>query len=148
MCRKTLYLPILSLLCMIAMATPAAAGNNVEGTWVVNVDLNAPPPFLPESFTALETYCRGGGMTTSNDMTQQLPGGQGSWTRDGGDAEVTILFFTRDANGVANGTIKVRHTVTLIGSDTYSGTGVAEVRNLDGLLLGSVSFTSEGTRLE
>lgn len=145
----TIFITLLTLACAAAYAQPDPAvharNGQIEGTWIVDVDLISPPPFLPEAFTALETYARGGGMVTANDM-QQGPG-QGSWARQGDDYVVTILFFTKDAAGATNGSIKVRHRVTLAGRDEYSGVGNAEVFDAAGNFAGSVAFHTQGRRL-
>src|SRR5688572_12249404 len=112
---------LLTLVSINAVAAPpaVAASTNaqLEGTWVVTVDLITPPPCLPEEFPALETYCRGGGMITSNNMLQGP--GQGSWEKNGNQYAVTILFFTHDAAGAPNGSIRVTHTVNASSRDAY-----------------------------
>lgn len=123
----------------------ASSSPQLEGTWVAAVDLLNPPPFLPEEFTALETYSRGGGMITSNNTG--VGPGQGSWERSGDGYTVTILFFTFDPGGAHSGSIRVRHSISLDGRGEYSGQGVAEVFDTAGNLLGSVSFNSQGRRL-
>lgn len=146
--KKQLFLAMAVLLTTIATAQPSAAverAPQLEGTWVVTVDLHNPPPFLPETFTALETYSRGGGLVTGNDM-QQGPG-QGSWERNGDQYVVAILFFTRDPENVTNGSIRVRHRVGLDGSGAYSGAGEADLFDSSGNLVMTVPFTSSGQRL-
>lgn len=136
------------LISAVAAAEPAAnrgRAAQLEGTWVVTVDLHNPPPFLPETFSALETYSRGGGLVTGNDM-QQGPG-QGSWEKDGDEYAVSILFFVRDADNATTGSIRVRHRVTLDGADSYTGTGEADLFDAAGVPLGTVPFTTIGQRL-
>ena len=131
-----------------ATAQDNSGGQKIEGSWVVTVFLNNPPPFLPTSFTALETYSRGGGIVTSNNLAAGPRLGQGAWDKEGQQFEVGILFFILDQNGAQTGSIKVRHTVTLNGKNEYSGEGVADVCDAAGNLLASVSFTSEGRRIK
>ena len=140
---------ILALLVTSARFTSAqdSSGQKIEGSWVVEVVLNNPPPFLPPSFTALETYSRGGGFVTSNNLTAGPRQGQGAWDKEGRQYEVGILFFTFDQNGAQNGSIKVRHSITLNGRDEYSGEGVAEIYDVAENLLASISFTSHGQRI-
>lgn len=122
-------------------------GNRLEGTWVVTVAATAPN--FPPSFIALETYSRGGGMVTSNNLpVPVLPKlGQGSWEKDGNQYAVVIQFFTFDENGAPNGSIRVTHTLNLQGKDAYSGVGEAEFRDVNGGTLFTLPFTSEGQRL-
>jgi hypothetical protein len=141
---------LLTLLCAAAAAAQSGASDNsgaatLEGTWAVSVHLNNPPPGLPEEFTALETYSRGGGMVTTNDIPKGP--GQGTWEKNGDGYRVTILFFTFDAGGVRNGSIRVRHNLSLKGKNDYTGRGVADIFDASGNLLVSVPFDSHGQRL-
>jgi hypothetical protein len=141
---------ILALLVTSARFAKAqdSSGQKIEGSWVATVFLNNPPPFLPSSFTALETYSRGGGIVTSNNLAAGPRIGQGAWDKEGRQFDVGILFLILDQNGAQTGTIKVRHSVTLNGKDEYSGEGVAEIRDTAENLLATVSFTSEGRRIK
>jgi hypothetical protein len=141
-------LALLAASARFATAQDNSNGQKIEGSWAVEVFLNNPPPFLPASFTALETYSRGGGIVTSNNMAAGPRLGQGAWDKGGRQFDVGILFFILDQNGAQTGTIKVSHTVTLDGRDAYSGEGVAEIYDTAGNLLASVSFISEGRRIE
>ena len=141
---------ILALLVTSARFAKAqdSSGQKIEGSWVATVFLNNPPPFLPTSFTALETYSRGGSIVTSNNLAAGPRLGQGAWDKEGRQFEVGILFFILDQTGAQTGSIKVRHSVTLNGKDEYSGQGVAEIYDAAENLLASVSFTSEGRRIK
>jgi hypothetical protein len=122
----------------------AAQSRTIEGSWEVTVNLHEPT--LPPSFEALETYSRGGGFTTSNNMPFLTRVGQGSWQKYGDSNYVKIKFFKFDENGLPSGTITVTHTVTLTGDDEYFGTGTAVFRELNGSSF-SVDFDSEGRRI-
>jgi hypothetical protein len=138
---------LLALLAGAASAQPNAGnGKGLEGTWEVTVNLTNPPTGFPPSFKALETYSRGGGMVTSNNMSN-IPPGQGSWEKNGNRFTVTILFFTFDAGGAQTGSIKVRHNVRLNGQNNYTGAGTAEFRDASDQILFTVPFTSEGRYL-
>jgi hypothetical protein len=139
---------LVTLLSLSAFAAPTgnnAPAGNLEGTWVVTVNLISPPPFLPSQFTATETYSRGGGMVTSNNMLQGP--GQGAWEKDGDGYAVSILFFTHDPSGAPNGSIKVMHTISGADGDSYSGSGTARIYDPSGNLLAAVQFTSTGSRM-
>lgn len=139
------------LLCAAAAAQSdkgsASGSPQLEGTWEVKVDLINPPPFMPEEFTALETYSRGGGMITSNDVPFLTRVGQGAWEGAGGQHLVKIKFFTFDANGLPSGTINVTHAITLDGKDEYSGKGTALLCAPDGTSCATAHFDTTGRRL-
>ena len=125
----------------------ASSGPPLEGTWEVNVDLINPPPFLPEEFTALETYSRGGGMITSNNMPFVTKVGQGAWEKRGNQYSVKIKFFTFDPGGFPSGTITVTHMLTLSGKDEYTGRGSAVLCATDGTTCATAQFDTAGRRL-
>ena len=154
MFAKRIYAALVALALLTSVWATAGAQSGasdnsgaapLEGTWTVNVRLNNPPPGLPEQFTALETYSRGGGMVTSNDIPKGP--GQGSWEKNGERYWVTIVFFTFDAGGTRTGSIKVRHSLSLKGKNEYAGHGLAELYDAAGNLLGSVPFDTQGQRL-
>ena len=139
---------LLALLLTSATARPAADGvRGIEGTWVVEVTLQNPPAGFPPSFTALETYGRGGGLVTTNNIPDGPGAGQGAWEKSGDEYAARIMFFTLDPNGVQNGSIKVSHRVSPAGDGTYSGEGLAEFCDTAGNVLFGVPFTSAGRRL-
>ena len=121
--------------------------NALEGTWVVTVNLAAPPPGFGPSFTALETYSHGGGMVTSNNLPPVPRPGQGAWEKRGNQFAVVIQFFLFDQNGAPAGSVRVTHNITLKGNDEYTGAGEAKFFALNGSLLTTVAFTTEGRRL-
>jgi hypothetical protein len=129
-----------------SMAKSDSGSSRIEGTWVVTVNISAPG--LPPSFTALETYSRGGGLVTSNNLPPVPRPGQGEWEKNGGQYAVTILFFLFDQTGAPSGGVKVRHSIALDGRDRYTGIGEAEFSDLDGNLLFTVPFTTEARRVE
>lgn len=130
-----------------ALAGPPAA-QPLEGTWVVAVSVD---PAVPVGdFTALETYSRGGGLVTANDIDRSLGVGvgQGAWERVAPDVyRASILFFLVNPDGSRAGSIAVRHTVRILDSVTYVGEGEATVRAADGTVVTTGPFTSAGRRL-
>ncbi|HXG67395.1 MAG TPA: hypothetical protein VNO70_19985, partial [Blastocatellia bacterium] len=135
----------LTLLIAAGSVRPGLAksgGGQLEGTWAVTVSFDSPPPGFPDAFTALETYSRGGGLITSNNLPVPVVPkvGQGAWEKNGNQYSVAILFFTFDENGVHNGSIHVRHRITLEGKDAYSGEGEAEFRDVNGNPLFTLPF--------
>jgi hypothetical protein len=137
---------VMMIIAAHTMAKSDSGGSRIEGTWVVTVSLSAPG--FPSSFTALETYSRGGGLVTSNNLPPVPRPGQGVWEKKGNQYAVTILFFLFDQNGAPSGGVKVRHSITPDGKDRYTGVGEAEFSDLDGNLLFTVPFTTEAQRLE
>lgn len=129
----------LTLVFAVTLLASGASGqtNNsnvgLEGTWIVRVQVSDPPPGFPTPFSALETYSRGGGLVTSNDNTLIPRPGQGAWAKGGnGDYTASILFFIFSPTGAAIGKVHVRHSIQLEGSDSYTGRGEAEFKDLDG----------------
>lgn len=131
-----------------ANAAPSAA-STLEGTWIVDVNVD---PSLPiGTFVALETYSRGGGLVTSNDLhrAKGIDVGQGAWNRIGAHAyRASILFFVFEADGVPSGSIEVSHTVQVTAADSYVGEGNATLRATDGSVIASGRFTSFGRKME
>ena len=126
-------------------------GRTIEGTWEVTVNLHVPDlspiPNLPSSFEALETYGRGGGLITSNNMPFLTRVGQGTWDKIGNQYFVKIKFFTFDPSGLQLGKIIVTHTVVLSGDDLYTGTGTANLCGLSETDCVTVDFDTVGRRL-
>ena len=145
-CKRSLLALVITALLLSPVEAMAANGNShqIEGTWEVTVNLT--DPNLPPFFEALETYTRGGGMITSNNMPFLTRAGQGAWEKAGNNYNVRIKFFKFGADGLPSGTITVTHTITLNGDDEYSGRGTAVFRELDGSSF-SVEFDTEGRRL-
>lgn len=145
-CKKGLLALVFAALLFSPAKAMQSSGNNhqIEGSWVVTVNLHSPD--LPPFFEALETYDRGGGFITSNNMPFLTRVGQGAWVNEGKNYQVKIRFFKFDENGKPTGTIIVSHTITLNGDDEYSGTGMAVFREVDGSTF-SVEFETEGRRL-
>ena len=126
-------------------------GRTIEGTWEVTVNLHVPDlspiPNLPSSFEALETYGRGGGLITSNNMPFLTRVGQGTWDKIGNQYFVKIKFFTFDLSGLPLGKIIVTHTVVLSGDDLYTGTGTANLCGSSETDCVTVDFDTVGRRL-
>jgi hypothetical protein len=119
----------------------------LEGTWNVTVSLIGPPPGFGSSFTALETYARGGGLVTTNNLPPVARPGLGSWARRGRSFAVSIQFFLFDASGSPAGLIRVRHRINLDRDDEYFGEGLAQFFDAHENVLLTVPFTSHGRRL-
>ena len=123
-----------------------------EGTWVVRVRVNDAPPGFPVPFDALETYSRGGGIVTSNNNPLIPRPGQGAWAKTGSDEyTASIIFFFFDPIGAPIGTVEVTHRFT-IQDNSYSGTGEARFKNLNGDPLfpehpGPFTFTTRAERV-
>ncbi len=131
---------------LLVAGTAAHPASGIEGSWIVAVTLDEPPPGFPPSFTALETYSRGGGMVTSNDTLLVGRPGQGAFQRRGDHVQVTITFLLVDPEVGPVGSIVADHTLEVNG-DTYTGAGQANILDADGNLLVTATFTSQGARL-
>lgn len=148
---------LLALLITALLITPMNArgaggeGRTIEGTWQVIVNLHVPDSFpipnLPSSFEALETYGRGGGLITSNNMAFLTRVGQGTWDKTGNQYFAKIKFFTFDPSGLPLGEIIVTHTVVLNGDDLYTGTGRASLCGPGETDCVTVDFDTVGRRL-
>lgn len=94
---------LLALVITALLLTPLQAmgadgqGRTIEGTWEVTVNLHVPDstsiPNLPSSFESLETYGRGGGLITSNNMPFLTRVGQGAWDKIGNQYFVKIKIL-------------------------------------------------------
>lgn len=152
-CSRKRMLPYLIALCGFALAAVPAHGETcasprIEGTWVVAVTLDGPPPGFPDSFTALETYSRGCGLTTTNDLAAVPRGGQGEWRRqEPGRFHTVIQFLTADEQGPTGSVVVVQALRLTAGGTRYVGEGEAEFFDADGNSLGVASFTSAAIRL-
>jgi hypothetical protein len=135
----------------LLLAAPAhadrCAAPQIEGTWVVEVTLDGPPPGFPDSFTALETYSRGCGLTTTNDLAAAPRGGQGEWLQDGGRRFHTVIQFLTADDAGPTGAIVVHHSVLVSGGGRYAGEGEAEFLDAAGNSLGVAAFTTTAVRL-
>lgn len=152
-CKRALLALLITALLITPMNAMGAAGGDriIEGTWEVTVNLHVPdpPPIpnLPSSFEALETYARGGGLITSNNMPFLTRLGQGAWDKAGNQYFARIKFYTFDPSGLPSGTITVTHTVVLGSDDLYTGAGTAVLCRPDGTSCVSIEFDSVGRRL-
>lgn len=148
---------LLALVITALLLTPLQAlgadgqGRTIEGTWEVTVNLHVPDstsiPNLPSSFESLETYGRGGGLITSNNMPFLTRVGQGAWDKIGNQYFVKIKFFTFDPSGLPLGKIIVTHTVVLSGDDLYTGIGTANLCGPSETDCVKVDFDTVGRRL-
>ncbi|HSE97160.1 MAG TPA: hypothetical protein VLD57_02745, partial [Blastocatellia bacterium] len=130
-CKRTLLTLVITALLLTPVPATGANGRSIEGSWDVTVNLH--DPNLPPSFEALETYDRGGGFITSNNMPFLTRVGQGAWDKIGPHQYfVKIRFYKFDPSGLPSGTITVTHTITLNGKDEYTGVGTAVLCELDG----------------
>lgn len=126
-------------------------GNGPEGTWLVRVFVSNPPNGFPVPFDALETYGRGGSLVTSNNNPLIPRPGHGTWTKDGNEHAVRIIFFLFDPTGVPVGTVEVTHRFQIDG-ELYRGAGEAQFKDQEGNPLfpehpQPFTFITQGKRL-
>jgi hypothetical protein len=136
---------------VLLLAAPAraerCAAPQIEGTWIVEVTLDGPPPGFPTSFTALESYSRGCAMTTTNNLPPAARGGQGEWVQDGGRRFHTVIQFLTADDAGPTGAIVVTHSLLLGSGGKYTGEGDAELFDTAGNSLGVIPFSSSAVRL-
>ena len=113
----------------------AARANQLVGSWMVSVNRG---PTLPP-LQSLQTYTKGRGVVeiANAGPTARSPS-HGAWKRIGGRRYgVTMVFFRYDpSSGAYAGTVKLRRVIRLAPDGrSFTGVGVAELRDPDGNLL-------------
>jgi hypothetical protein len=149
--RLTLAIAFVALLALAptADATGSSAGTAIEGTWIVDVDTGFDLRPIGQ-FLALETYSRGGGFVTTNNISRAhgVDVGQGAFRRVGPNRfQVSILFFTFNPDGTRSGSIEISHTVRLTSASTYVGQGDATIRDVNGAVVLSGAFATSGRKM-
>jgi len=143
---------LLGVALLRATVTGQDTGNGkIEGTWMVTVNIDNPPPGVPPVVQAMESYIRGGRFleTGSSSSIRRGPG-HGEWLQTGHrEFTSTFRFFRFDANGSYAGFQKNTRTIQL-SSDGTNYTATAKVENFDtnGNLLGTTSATETAQRME
>lgn len=132
----------------VALRADTAAGQSLEGSWIVNVTFATPTTVFPPSFTGFDTYMAGGEyIGASNVVPQEF---HGQWARTGNRQFVqTFRFFLFDSKGVYTAYVKVRALQQLDDSlDHMHGVFTAELYSPDGKLLTSANGVTQSQRME
>ena len=123
----------------------------LTGTWLTTITLVNPPPGVPTSFLALNTFFATGELIASSSQIQPSTRtlAHGGWIRVGNRRFLTTFTaFRFDAAGVFAGMLRVRRAVTL-GTDNRSLTAndVVEMLNPAGVVVASFQATESGHRV-
>ncbi|MBA3330216.1 MAG: hypothetical protein H0T39_04970 [Actinobacteria bacterium] len=127
-------------------------GQELEGTWLTRVEPQNPPPGLPASFPALNTYLPSGELVETGvgmSPSRRSPG-HGEWVRTGDRRfALTLVFFRFDAEGRYIGTQEA-HTQLRLRRNLrhFRGVSVAIARDPQGNILGRFNATVTGARIE
>jgi hypothetical protein len=129
-----------------------AAGNSIDGSWVVTVTRVNPPANVPPTFKSLMTFDRGGGLTeTSNTGTTLRSPAHGVWERiDGRAYATTMVFFGfNPQTGAFLGTQRVNRTMRLSqDGQTFEAVSLAAQYDADDILtIGGLHATESGERI-
>ena len=124
------------------------AGNQIAGTWIVNVVRPAPAPPL----TSLQAFTAAGSVIESaNDGSASRSPAYGSWERVEGRhyANTTVFFRFDPQTGAWIGSQKINRTIEL-SDDGQSFTQVSHVSVLDtnGNVLASFTVPGTGRRMQ
>jgi hypothetical protein len=131
-----------------------ANGQTLVGSWNLEVtlrDCETGTPFV--TFPAMNTYNQGG--TTQQAALPPEPGaaalpGHGVWSHKNGRGYTgAFQFFALNPNPALITRVIVRSDISLaLGGNSYTSTDAAEIRALDGTVVGIGCSTTVGTRFE
>ena len=141
-----------------AHAAPPAApgadlsplGQQLEGTWMLTVRIDGPPPpGVPPVLPAMNTFLPGGALFETGAGSSARGPGHGQWVRTG-DREfaATFAFFRFDQAGKPLGAQRVTRAIRLNeGLDELRAEARFEVADLQGTVTARGRATETGTRL-
>jgi len=159
--RKKTVLVTVALTALTAMiaagAISASAGRkapksqHLSGTWMTTVTLEDPPPGIPASFRALNTFLPTGELLVSSSAA--LPTlrslAHGDWIRTGNRRFASsFVFFRFDPTGAFIGLQRVHRTILLPESlNAFPSTDGVEILDPSGTVTRSSRATEVGERL-
>lgn len=123
----------------------AAGGSPLVGSWVLDVQNVATPPFH-----AMQTFHAGGSMNESTDLLANLGEGpgHGAWRREGDAYTATFELFIFNPDRSPAGIIRVRETLKLTDDNNLTGFAVADIILPDGTLIEDIDHgTVTGRRV-
>ena len=130
-----------------------ASDQTLVGSWNLEVtlrDCGTGTPFV--TFPAMNTYNQGG---TTQQAALPDPGssatpGHGVWSHKNGRGYIgSFQFFSLNPNPALITRVIVRSDISLdLGGNSYTSTDAAEIRALDGTVVGIGCSTTVGTRFE
>jgi hypothetical protein len=129
-----------------ASAGAQSSGNQVVGSWMVNVDRGPLPPLK-----SLQTFTSGGSLVeTANTVGVRGPG-HGTWQSFGGRMYAsTHWFFRFDATGAYLGTQQINHNLRLApDGKSFVGVAISTLRDPAGnVVLIGLRATVTGERIQ
>src|SRR5215470_8206325 len=134
-----------------ATATGQDTGNGkIEGTWVVTVNIDNPPPGVPPVIQALQSYIRGGRFLETGSSSFRRSAGHGEWVLTGHrQFTSTFRFFRFDVNGNYVGYQKNTRIIQLSSDGThYTATAKIDMFDTNSNFLGTISATEMAERME
>ena len=145
MSHRNQIFSVLAILLLALVATPAFAGGpKIVGSWQATSTVDGSTDSAP----LLATFGKDGTLVSTGPSTANSVA-HGAWKKTGPrQFSATIVFFVYDANG--NADLKVttndEYQVSQNGQ-TYTSVFEATLSTLDGTVIGVVTGTSSGTRI-
>ena len=127
-------------------------GQELEGTWRVQVSPENPPIGLPPSFPTLNTFMPSGELLETGVGTppsRRTPG-HGEWLRTGDRRfAFTLVFFRFDAEGRYIGDLEASTQIRLARNlRRFRGFSTAVLHDPQGNVVGTFNSTTNGERIE
>jgi hypothetical protein len=129
----------------LLMSTTSSAGiadtardNPLRGTWIVTVQLGAPPgQQAPPPFESTIAYTAGGSVVEQTSRHGLDAGGLGVWERTGPSTYVSkIQKYRFDSSGVYLGKVVITETIEVTSRSSYRTTSsVSDIYNAAGTLV-------------
>ena len=134
------------------LRTVSPVGQELEGTWVVDVTLENPPPGIPPNFPTMNTFLPSGELleTGAGTAPSRRTPGHGEWVRTGDRRfAATLMWFRFDAEGRYIGTQTAHEQIRLRRNlRQFRGTSLTVIRDPEGNVLATSTARLEGTRIE
>jgi hypothetical protein len=148
-----LLIPIALVAMLFAGAISASggkqsSGNQVVGSWAVNVDRSPLPPLK-----SLQTFTSGRSVIETANVVGIRGPGHGVWQHIGGRMYATTHWFFRfDSTGAFIGTQQINHNLRLAqDGDSFTGVAISTLRDPAGNVVASglrATVTGERIQLE
>lgn len=137
----------------VGISAASSGSKGIDGTWLVTIHREAPPPGQPANIEALINYASGGALTeSSNSGILRRTVGYGEWERIGERlyASSHVSFQFNPTTGAYVGTARLDRKV-LLSEDglTFVGVSRLDVFDINGnLVAGDLRATEVGRALE
>ncbi len=134
------------------LRTVSGVGQELEGTWRVQVSPENPPIGLPPSFPSLNTFMPSGELleTSVGTPPSRRSPGHGEWLRTGDRRfAFTFVFFRFDAENRYIGELEASSQIRLARNlRRFRGFSTAVLRDPQGNVVGTFRSTVNGERIE